>query len=62
MRKHESIKMVTFRTKESMEESMKLMDESKNRWSKNTGLKFEGKLGEKEDGRQAGRDIYRVDL
>jgi len=31
MRKHESIKMVTFRTEESMKKSM---DESKNGWRK----------------------------
>ena len=55
--------MVTFRTEESMEELMKSMDESKNGWrSKNTGLKFEWKLGEEEADREAGRDIYRVDL
>jgi hypothetical protein len=34
MTKHESIKMVTIKTKESMEELMKSMDESKNGWRK----------------------------
>ena len=38
MMKHESMKLVTFRTKESTEESKKSMEESKNGWrkSKNT--------------------------
>jgi hypothetical protein len=55
--------MVIFRTEELMEESMKSMDGSKNGWrSKNTSLKFELKLGEEEAGREAGQDIYRVDL
>jgi len=34
MRKHESIMMVTFRTEELMEESMKSIDKSKNGWRK----------------------------
>jgi hypothetical protein len=60
---HESMKLVTFRTEESTEKSIKSMDESNNGWrnQENTSLKFELKLGQLL-GRKKPAEIYRGPL
>ena len=69
MIKHESMRLVTFTTEESMEESKKSTEESKNRWRNNGGRKQEHQCSELQNMLSSGSrrkkgtaGIYRWDL